>query len=299
MLSENLKLERWQHGDVLCRVVLGITCYFEQAPSHDDIVRAYSIYRTKCPPERRTLIKTARQSLFMQIETDDLRHLNMSLAEQDRRRDEGIVIWDGYDAQQWMFWMQGVVGRTPDEHCASFCQIFMPEDTNHEVLADLALGMGENLPLLSAHAGYTVQFLARLKYAAFRQIYIWAKRFIGLEVEDLNCTLPYVLNAVKGANWLTLVGHQLWDRLPVQWVDEQTLPKGVTLEVLRYARLFRAGSRPVLGDRNRREFPYLYAAVERVLTPIKLSEHPEFSGRFTEENETDAWLHRLTDPDAW
>ena len=75
----------------------------------------------------------------------------------------------------------------------------------------------------------------------------------------------------KGANWLTLLGNFLWDRLSEGGRAEQNLPEGVTVEALRYARLFQAGPRPILADRNREEFHNLYAAVERMLTPIKVS----------------------------
>lgn len=294
-----VNLERY-HGDtVLCRVTFGITLYLPDPPTRDDVLRAYSLYRTLCPPERRTLITSVRDSLPLPMSTDDLDHVRRTLREQDRRRDEGVVIWDGRSGQQWMFWMQGWFDPNVGARTASFCQILLPEDTNCDVLYALTRGLADELPLLSGHAGYTTQFNARLKYRAFNQIYAWAKRFLGVEVEDLNLTLPWVCDAIKGANWLTLVGNRLWDQLMAHPGRPRELDPGVTLETLRHARLFRAGPEPVLGDRNRREFPTLYAAVERTLEPIKLRSHPEFAGRFGEEQETGVWLRRLLEPAAW
>ena len=175
----------------------------------------------------------------------------------------------------------------------------MPEGTACETLHRLARDLADELPVLSGHGGYTVQFDARLKAEAFDQIYAWAKRYLGVEVEDLNLTLPLVRDAIKGANWLTLVGHELWSKLMSHPDRARELPAGVDYERLHHAGLFRAGAQPVLGDRNRREFPKLYAALEKALQPLKLQHHPEFAGRFGEEQATDAWLYRLLEPAQW
>ncbi|MFT3717337.1 type VI immunity family protein [Pseudorhodoferax sp.] len=292
-------LERLYKGDVLCRVTFGITLYLPQAPTRDEVMRAYSVYRNHCPPDCRHLITTVRTPLYLPLDADDLSHVHRSLSMQDRRHDEGIVIWDGKPAEHWMFWIQGWLDPKLGADTASFCQIQLPEDTDCEVLYGLARGLADELPLLSGHAGYTVQFDARLKNAAFDQIYAWAKRYLGVEVEDLNLTLPLMRDAIKGANWLTLVGHNLWAQLMDHPDRAHELPEGVTYERLQYAGLFRAGVKPVLGDRNRRDFPYLYAVMEKVLRPLKLQHHPEFAGRFGREQATEAWLYRLLDPARW
>lgn len=299
MAVRDLQLEIQHRGVILCRVVLGLTCYFKESPTREQIVRAYTIYRKYCPPNHRALISTVRQAFFSPIDADDLSHINRSLKDQDRRLDDGIIIWNGSDAQQWMFWMQGIVGKSLEDSRASFCQLFLPESTDPEVLFSISREFGDEVPLLSGHGGYTVQFAGQYKNDAFNQIYVWAKRFVGLEVEDLNCTLPYVLDSVKGANWLSLVGPELWNKVSNHKDFALELPELVTLEKRNRARLFKAGRNPTLADRNRNDFPELYAAVEQILAPIKLQNHPEFPGRFSEKNETKAWLQRLNEPSAW
>jgi len=290
-------LERLHRGEMLCRVSLGLTCYLPDAPTRDEVLRAYSVYRSLCPADRRTLVSNARNPFFFPMEKDDLTQVNGCLAAQDRRRDEGLVVWDGNDSEQWSFWMQGFMSPA-GVPAASFCQILIPETIDPEVLHELARGLAGTLPMLSGHGGYTVHYNARLKQRAFNQIYGWSKRFLGIEVEDLPRTLPFVLNAVKGANWLTLIGRSLWRRLAGADVVAPFLSP-VSSEPLAEALLIRAGEMPSLADRHRGEFPNLYADVERTLLAIKVTDHPEFDGRFAESDETNAWLRRLVDPDRW
>src|SRR5512138_2183686 len=108
-----IQLEKTRRGEILCRVTLGLTLYFRDAPTRDEIVRAYSIYRRFCPPNRRRVVTTVRRPMFLPLESDDVRHVYRSLADQDRRRDEGVVVWDGRHALQWSFWMQGYVPDPP------------------------------------------------------------------------------------------------------------------------------------------------------------------------------------------
>lgn len=296
----DVALERLHRGALLCRVTFGMTLYLPDAPSCDEILRAYLVYRKFCPPERRTLITTVRKSLFLPLAIDDIDHVRRSLQDQDRRRDEGIVIWDGNDVKPWMFWMQGWMDQRGSTKAASFCQILMPENISCEVLHSIAHDIADQLPLLSGHAGYTAQFNARLKRTAFNQIYIWAKRFLGIEVEDLNLTLPLMRDAIKGANWLTIVGSELWERLIKQHpIPFQQVPEGIVMEHLRYATLIKAGQSPTLGDRNRQDIPWLYGTVEKELEPIKVRDHPEFAGKFSDNHETGAWFQRLMTESAW
>ena len=59
--------------------------------------------------------------------------------------------------------------------------------------------------------------------------------------------------------------------------------------------ILQAGSRPVLGDRNRLEPLDGYKAIARALEPIQVRRHGSFGGsRWTEEN-TMAWLRRFTE----
>lgn len=290
-------LEVMRRQRLLCRIEFGLTVYLDSPPRRDEVLAAYDAYRQVCPPQHRTLVKAPNMLLWEPVRQDEDAQLAVVLKDQDRRRDHGMVVWDGDHRSRWSFWMQGVVGPK-GEDWASFCEIFLPEDIDPSLLHWLALELTDRLSLSSGHAGFAAVFNPRWKRTAFDQIYAWAKRYPGLEVGDLNRTLPCIRGHIKGANWLTLINRNLWDQ--IEAVNGATdLSSPVSAEWRRHAIVVRAGANPVLGDRNRGQWPEAYAAVEQWVQPLKVVQHPEFAGRFAEEGETRAWLHRLVERDAW
>src|SRR5262249_45824516 len=150
--------------------------------------------------------------------------------EMDRRLDQGVVIWDGGEVSSWSLNIGGVFDpdRPPS---ASFCQVIFPDDVPPALMLEAARGLADSLPLLSGHGGYTSLFKFLVKNQAFDQIYAWAKRYWGLEVEDFIRTLPVALHGVKGANWLTLVGNDFWLRMRLaRQGAEPELPPSVAVE---------------------------------------------------------------------
>jgi len=282
----------------LCLTCLGLTLYLPEAPTREQVLAAWDAYRAVCPPDRMQLVKSVRMLDFEPLERpEDPRSVIPYLADQDERLDEGLMVWDGELTDFWSFTVQGVVMEEVD--AASFCHFLFPSDTNPDAILWLARGLAERLPFLSGHAGYTCVFDPSRKAGAFDAIYAWSKRYLGLEVEDLSLTLPLVLDAAKGANWLTLLGTPLLERAGGVDALRAALPPLIDVFAGRNGVVLRAGEAPVLADRNRGEFPDAYAAVEAALQPIKLREHPEFVGRFEEEEETMPWLCRLVQPEEW
>jgi hypothetical protein len=297
--SEAARLKASRRGQWLCRVSPALTIYLPEAPTGAVAKRALEAYYAVCPPESRPLVTGSKAPAFsnlllakgQEILTEHLDRMN-------RRKDQGIVIWDGAMAESWTFTIQGVPPEGGKAR-ASFCQALFPNNVDVESILRLATLLADSLPFLSGHAGYAAHFNAAYKDLSFDTIYGWAKRYPGLEVEDLNVTVRYVLDAIKGANWLTLIGSKLWDRLLERTKAEPRFAPGVAVIRAAHGMILRAGDGPVLGDRNRRQWPELYVDVERKLVPIKLAEHAEFAGRFEEEAATGAWLRRLLEPAIW
>jgi hypothetical protein len=293
-----MKIE--DRGKWVCMTCPALTLFLPDAPTRAEILKAWGAYKSVCPASRLTFVKSAGMNFFERLESAAAPGaLDPYLAEQDRRRDEGISVWDGVeDEAGWSFDMRGVVlpGGTPS---ASYCRVFFPDDVHEDLIHQLAIALAESIPFLSGYGGYTCAFDPWKRGFAFNQIYAWAKRYLGLDVDDLNATLPGVLRAIKGADWLTLVGNSLWQRLAEEAGGPPRFDPPVMAERRQFGWVIRAGEHPVLADRNRREFPEAYAAVERVLLPIKTQSHPEFAGRFEEEGATMAWLRRLVEPENW
>jgi len=279
-------------------VVPGLTLYLREAPRRELAERALAVYERVCPEERRRLVSGTRAPAFApRAEAVGAAILETHLARMDRRRDQAVMLWDGEVEESWSFLLQGV----PAEHGverASFCHVLLPNEAGAPAaLLELATQLAEELPLLSGHGGLTAVFDAEHKSAAFDQIYAWARRYPGLEVEDLNLTLATVLDGVKGASWLTLVGDELWSRLASSEAGAPALGPEVELRRTGHGVLLRAGREPTLGDRNRGLWPYV--EVERALEPLKITAHPELPGRFQEEEATLPWLRRLLEPAGW
>lgn len=297
--SDVARLRAARRGQWLCRVAPSLTLYLGEAPTNALAKVALDAYYAVCPAASRSLVSGSKAPAFASLLLEKGQQiLNEHLERMNRRKDQGIVIWDGLMAESWTFTVQGVPPEGGKGR-ASFCQALFPNNVDLEGIVHLAKRLTDAVPFLSGHAGYSALFNAAQKDAAFDTIYAWAKRYPGLEVEDLNVTTKYVLGGIKGANWLTLVGTELWRRLTESAKGEPRFAPGVALTRAAHGVILRAGQAPMLGDRNRRQWPELYIDVERKLVPIKLAEHGEFSGRFEEESATGAWLRRLLEPKVW
>ena len=276
-----------------------ICIFLDEAPKRDTAVAALKAYQAVCPPDRLKVVSGSQEPAFASLaDRKGQEILEKHLDRMERRTDQGLCVWDGEAEDCWSFTIQGVPPQEGRPR-ASFCQALFPIDVASAKVEQLALLLSERIPFISGYGGLVTLFDAAHKNTAFDAIYAWAKRYPGLEVEDLNVTLPFVLHHVKGANWLTFVGNGLWSRL-----EEAAggLPSfGPEIAVIRtpHGIILRAGALPDIGDRNRRRWPAPYAEVERALASLKVTEYGEFAGRFEEEHATRFWLNRFLEPGVW
>jgi hypothetical protein len=282
-------------GTWLCSVVQGLTLYLDPPPTGAEMLQALAAYRRVCPPEKLALVSGTRSPGYAPW-SDPIgqRILSEHATLMNKRRDHGVSVWDGQFGNTWCFTVSGV-RNDPSSPSASYCQIFFPTDVPPGAIAQLSREVADALPLVSGHGGFTALFDPDRKLDAFNQIYAWAKNHPGLEVEDLNETLRYVLGAVKGANWLTLIGNALWRKL----LGLPAFSPGVKVWTQARGVVLQAGDAPDLGRRNAGDTPALYIEVERALAPIKLKDHGAFAGRFAEDEATWAWLNRFLQPRGW
>jgi len=272
--------------------------YMRDAPTQAVARAAIDAYRLVCPAERLLFGTGSQAPAFAPLSTaHGLDMIKEHLDSFDRRKDRGIVLWDGQLRESWSLTIQGV-GPDHGRARASFIHVYCPNEADPNVLAQLALALANRVPFLSGHVGLAAVFNADLKNAAFDQVYAWAKRYPGLEVEDLNVTVNHVLDRIKGANWLTMLGAELADGFDPAHAGA-SLPSGIDVLAARHGVVFKAGPVPQLGDRNRGDWPAPYVAMERALAPLKTTVHGEFAGRFSEESATSAWLQRFSVTGVW
>lgn len=285
----------------VCRGCIDLTMYLQDPPQAKDIREAWNIYRSYCPSEQLGWIKTATEFFWDEhVDLKEEKALEPYLVDQDRRRDTGVMVRSGMIEGGWTFTIRGMFPKDLGaEECASFCRVVFPMDVEPEKVANMAGRFIDSLKILSGHAGYSVDYDVGRIGTAFEHIYTWARKYYGIDVVDLKNTLPCAVHEIKGAGWLTLLGNDFRRNLNVGVSALTERNSEITLTTGAHGVVIRCDNRPVLGDRNRCQFPHLYAEVERVLLPLKIKNHPSFPGRFQMEGVTKAWLRRFVEPENW
>jgi hypothetical protein len=153
---------------------------------------------------------------------------------------------------------------------------------------------------VSGTAGYVFQGQPRGPHGreSWNAIFARARRYWGVEVQDLDVTVAHALHGLKCVSWATAVGPSLDAREPT--AVEQACGAATAWVTTTGGTLLRAGAAPVLGDRNRREDLSRYEALAHALAPLQLVDHGSFAPGYEsrwDQPTTQAWLRRFTAPD--
>lgn len=153
------------------------------------------------------------------------------------------------------------------------------------------------LPLFHGYGG-----LALNQSESDRQPRSWilpaiSRRFPGFEIDDCGGTVLRGQEAIKGVNWLTLVGERFLSGAGgVESLRSGLDPAIETLPIAGRGVMFRLGEQPQTGDLQLGERLPLYRALSRVLGPLRMKEHPALGpaeyGSFGPEG-TALWLRRF------
>jgi hypothetical protein len=173
---------------------------------------------------------------------------------------------------------------------------------DYEILRTVAIAIADNVELYSGHGGLVFVYDPWLKEDAFDAIYAQARRFWGIDVEDLNGTLPLMKEGIKGINWITLLGSEFASRPEIGEALRGLAAKPqVMIEACQHGTVLIAGSEPVVGDQHRPDRSLdPYYAVAQALMQLFLTDHPDFSGeRFIRNGNTVGWIRRFIDPSGW
>ncbi|WP_285689431.1 type VI immunity family protein [Actinoplanes sp. NBRC 103695] len=198
---------------------------------------------------------------------------------------------------------------------ASFCEVIVPADADHEQLARLADDLVAVLPVRSGHGGFSA-YASKRGPEPYNQVFAWCQRFFAIDVGSVDGFLEATSRRVLGAGWLTVLGPTF-----TQYLTEHTAPQfeasGIDIRRIPHGLIIRAGDAPTLGDIQRGEFPTLMADVDQFLQPLKANswhrtsmmsiggghwwsvQTHDLPGAFTEHRATAAWLARFADPAAF
>jgi hypothetical protein len=157
---------------------------------------------------------------------------------------------------------------------AGYFQFHLPAEwlrDEQERVVSLVQSIADVLPFRSGHAGYGIQYYenADLENRDAR-IRAWCSRYRGLDCRDLGMIQEYVVNSVKGVNWLTFLDQDFCKRLGGIECVRNILPAPISVVDLRSGCMIRAGLAPALGDRNRREDLVHYRGVNDLVKPLRM-----------------------------
>ncbi|MDR5741127.1 MULTISPECIES: type VI immunity family protein [unclassified Caballeronia] len=227
-----------------------------------------------------------------------LRFEQVELPELRRSRTWGYGFFDNRATDAWLMMFHGYQPASEPGRASFYRFEFdwaLPAERLLKFTQDL-LGI---VGCVSGYAGYFFQAQANgaLGKSSFNQVYAWARRYWGVEAEDLDVTVMHMRDAYKCPSWLTVIGQRLESKAPNAVAAAQSvayrssrLPGGVILQ---------AGEAPELGDRHRHERLANYEAIAQALLPLQVRNHASFGGtRWTTET-TNGWLHRFTASDAF
>jgi hypothetical protein len=106
-------------------------------------------------------------------------------------------------------------------------------------------------------------------------------------------------NAVKGVNWLTVLGRGCVEALGGIDLIRAAVDPAIEIHERNHAIVLQAGPRPELGDVNRGDrlplFRSVYHAIEDLHQPMIDAAEPFPMGRDDDEERTEAWLRRFGD----
>ena len=304
-------------GQVGLKVMLDLTLY-PTGPTEPELEGLIDAYEKLCPADRRKKYKIAENEFWSEVARPDLTASGRAAAaagtkrpwlEPVRRRIRDgrgfeIQFWDDRPIQDpegsWSFNCRAVHLEKSGLH--SFLRILFPLSTDAKVLHSAAGAFADAVDLHSGHGGLTFVYDPWYKEAVFDAIYAQSRRFWGVDIEELNGTVPLMKKGIKGVNWITVVGQAFAARPDVKdALAKLAKAPQVSIEPRKQATLLVAGPEPAIGDQHRPDHSLdpCYAVAD-ALKPLFLDAHPDFPGvPFIENGNTIGWIRRFLDPAGW
>lgn len=302
-------------GQVAAKLMLDLTLYLA-GPSESEFEFLFDLYESICPPDSVIRYSIEELPYWPFVRKPDLTQSGRVASAAKTRRPyfeperirirEGrafkAALWDGKPIGDsngsWSFTCIAILLRSTGSH--AFARLLAPLSTGPGVLHKTARALAANVSFYSGHGGLVFAYDPWLKEGAFDDIYAMARRYWGIDIEDLNGTLPLMKSGIKAVSWLTLIGNPFLPVIQEGLTGLASVPQ-VTLERLEHGTLVLAGSSPIPGDQNHPDQSLNpYFAIASTLRPLFLTHHPDFSGeRFVKNHNTVSWIRRFIEPEGW
>jgi hypothetical protein len=205
-----------------------------------------------------------------------------------------LHLWNGERPDAWEF-QCGRVARNGSFEVPAFYRVVLPVDTHPEVLLQIATELTGGIEAISGHGGYCFSYNPSYKIQAFNRIYPISRRFWCIEIDDLDITPRVVRDAIKGVNWLTVIGSQFLESERVDSICRK-LEKQFQIQWNKpnHGLMIIVDDHPITGDRHRHNQGLSrYFELARSLEFLLIKDHPELSGCFSEGGNTMRWFRRF------
>ncbi|MCU9840060.1 DUF3396 domain-containing protein [Ruegeria sp. WL0004] len=272
------------------------------------------LWRSICPSDRLTLFTISELDFWSQLTNPVLtqsaraaaaERLSWPMFEATRRRIQmgralKAHIWDGRKIEQasgtWSMEIRRLHRRDSGLH--GYVRMLFPIDTDTGLLIETARQLGNLLPAYSGHGGPVFTYEPDLRFQAFRAIHSVARRFHGIDVEDLRITLPMMRDRWKSPCWLNFfgIGSAPEGDVGIRRMD------GVRVFDLTHGTLYVLGDRPEVLDVNRPPVrSETYQTMARLMSNRFIEEVGEFSGAgwLEDAGSADSWLTRFLPESGW
>lgn len=168
-------------------------------------------------------------------------------------------------------------------------------------LVALVQDLVQDLRFCWGSAGYSLHYddLGRLSSSGESEIYPLLMRYAGIDIDYPGGTLRKMEHETGFGciNWLTLLKHDLIDKLGGESILRSRLPPEVRFLPFSHGLMLQAGERPELGCADDPESLRFYQMVGRALAPVRLTTPFTFiripPRNIASKEETEKWLARF------
>jgi len=208
------------------------------------------------------------------------------------------------DASEYSFW---VYGEEPGEMTygvyANVIRCAFPGrwavDMPEELLA-FTVDVCEHFPFQSGHAGFVLEINEYYRGASHTAAWRLSVQHPGLDISNpITDSLALKRDAIKGVNWLTILGNDFATRLGGVDSLRQQLPDSVGILPVAGGVILQAGPAPRWGHINRGDILPDYRAVYKIVAPLQdpiVDRYTAFSlPGGDHRDKTKAWLRRFAD----
>jgi hypothetical protein len=223
------------------------------------------------------------------------------------RKIVNIHLTDGLqldDASEYSFWVYGEErGEMTYGQYANVIRCAFPgrwglEDSDRYLafVADAC----EHFPFQSGHGGLVLELSRYARSASHTAAWQLSMQHPGLDISNpITDAIAVGRDAIKGVNWLTILGSEFADRVGGSASLRSELPNSVRVILVNGGVILQAGPAPRWGHVNRRDLLPDYRAVYRIVSPLQeaiFDRYTAFSLPGGDHREkTKAWLRRFAD----